>query len=165
MSRPQPIAGDKWSPVLLRLAVGIVLLISGIGKLFTVGPKASGIGEFAGLLASLGVPGPTIVAWLVALGETGGGVLLLLGVLTRYAATVAAATMFAAMTLVHLPNGFANGNGGIEYTLVLFLVAIAIVLSGPGALSIERQLFGNELFIPFDGQTDGNPVKDRLSDE
>lgn len=140
--------GTQWNPVVLRLALSVALLVAGVGKLFSVGPKANTIGDFAGLLASLGVPASTAVAWLVALGETGAGLLLLLGLFTRYAAAVAAAIMFAATTLVHLPNGFAAGDGGIEYTLVLFLVALALVLSGPGALSLERAVFDDELFVP-----------------
>lgn len=142
--------GTRWSPVVLRLGLGIVLLIAGIGKLFAVGPKASGIGEFAGFLASLGVPASTVVAWLVALGEAGGGLLLLVGLFTRYAAAVAAVIMFGATTLVNLSNGFVASEGGIEYTLVLFLVAIALVLSGPGALSLERTVFDDELLVPDD---------------
>lgn len=146
--REAPSTGAQWTPVVLRLALGIVLLVSGIGKVFAVGPKASGIGNFAGTLASLGVPMSTVVAWLVALGEVGCGVLLLLGLFTRYAAAVSAVITFAAMTLVHLPNGFAASDGGIEYTMVLVLMSIALVLSGPGALSVERTVLGDELFVP-----------------
>lgn len=140
----------RWSPIALRLGLGIVLLVSGIGKLFAVGPKATGIEGFAGMLASLGVPLSTAVAWLVALSEVGCGVLLLLGLFTRYAAAVSAAIMFGAMTLVHLPDGFAASDGGIEYTMVLVFVSIALVLSGPGALSIERTILGDELLVPLE---------------
>lgn len=148
--RATPSIGAQWSPVVLRLAMGIVLLVSGVGKLFAVGPKASGISDFAGMLASLGVPLSTVVAWLVALGEVGCGVLLLLGLFTRYAAAVSAAITFGAMTLVHLPDGFAASDGGIEYTMVLVFVSIALVLSGPGALSIERTILDDELLVPLE---------------
>lgn len=150
MTRSAFARGTRWNPVVLRLALGIVLLVAGTGKLFGVGPKATEIGEFAGFLASLGVPGSTVVAWLVAVAEAAGGLLLLLGLFTRYAAAVAAVIMFVATTLVHLPNGFVAGEGGLEYTLVLFLVALALVLSGPGALSLERAVFDDELLVPVD---------------
>ncbi|WP_049921765.1 DoxX family protein [Halopiger djelfimassiliensis] len=142
--------GAKWNPVVLRVALGIVLVVAGVGKLFAVGPKAMGIGGLTGVLASQGVPAPTLVAWLVAAGETAGGVSLLLGVFTRYAAAVAAVIMFSATVLVHLPNGFVVADGGFEYTMVLFLVAVSLVLSGPGALSVERAVFDDELFVPID---------------
>ncbi|SEW23301.1 DoxX family protein [Natrinema salifodinae] len=150
MSRSTAAGGTQWNPVVLRLALGIALAVAGVGKLFTVGPKATAMSEFAGTLASLGVPAPTVVAWCVALAEASGGLLLLVGLLTRYAAAVGAAIMFVATTLVHLPNGFVASDGGFEYTLVLFLVAVALVLSGPGALSLERAVFDDELLVPVD---------------
>lgn len=150
MSGSETTIGARWNPVVLRFALSVSLLVAGVGKVFGVGPKANTIDGFAGMLASLGIPASTVVAWLVALGEVGAGLLLLLGLFTRFAAAVAAAIMFAATVLVHLPNGFVAGEGGFEYTLVLFLVAVALVLSGPGTLSVERAVFDDELFVPVD---------------
>lgn len=134
-----------WSPVLLRLGLGIVFLVSGVGKLAGIGPKATGIEGFAGFLASLGVPAPVLFAWLVALVETAGGLLLLVGLLVRYAAVLLAGDMLVATLLVHLPNGFSVGDGGIEYTMVLCLASLSLALSGPGRWALEYALFGREL--------------------
>lgn len=140
--------GVQWNPVVLRLALGLVFVVSGVGKVFAVGPKASGIGGFSGMLADLGVPLATAVAVVIGFTELLGGILLLLGLFTRFVAAALAVVMIGATVLVHLPNGFVASEGGIEYTLVLSLVSIALVLSGPGALALEHALFDDELFVP-----------------
>lgn len=140
--------GVQLAPVVLRLALGIVFVVSGTGKVLGAGPKASGIGGFSEMLAGLGVPLPMVFAWLIGLAELLGGVLLLLGLFTRFAAAALAIVAIGATVLVHLPNGFVVSEGGFEYTLVLSLVSIALVLSGPGALALERALFDDELLVP-----------------
>jgi putative oxidoreductase len=135
----------SWSALLMRLALGTVFVVAGAGKVLGVGPKASGIEGFAGFLASLGVPSPTLFAWIVGTVELVGGLLLLVGLFTRYAAVLLAADMFVATWLVHLPNGFAVADGGIEFTMVLLLISIALVLSGPGRFALEYAVFGREI--------------------
>jgi putative oxidoreductase len=122
------------------------MLVHGLGKL-DVGPLAngSGVAGVVGFFASLGIPAPTLFAWVVTLVEVGGGLLVVLGLLTRYAAALVAVDMAVATVLVHLPNGFGVSNGGYEFTLLLALTAVSVVLSGPGRLSLETVLFGREL--------------------
>jgi putative oxidoreductase len=93
----------------------------------------------------MGIPVAIVFAWIVTIVELGGGLLILAGVLTRYAALLFAVDMAVATVLVHLPNGFLASDGGVELTLVLFLVAIALALQGAGPLSLERELRGEEL--------------------
>jgi putative oxidoreductase len=69
--------------------------------------------------------------------ETFGGLLVLIGLLTRAASVLIAITMFVAMVWVHLPNGFFLSNKGIEFTLVLFSMAVALAVTGPGALAAD----------------------------
>ncbi|WP_396611083.1 DoxX family protein [Haloferax sp. S1W] len=146
MSRQSPTeAAAQWSPVLVRLALAVPMIISGTGKIFAVGPKSMGVSGFAGFLANLGVPLPTVVAWFVGLVELVGGLLLLVGLFVRVAGGLVAVIMFVATVLVHLSNGYPASDGGVELTLMLCLVALAVVLSGPGALSLERTLFDGEL--------------------
>lgn len=121
------------------------MVVSGVGKVFAVGPKAMGISGFAGFLATLGVPLPTVAAWGVGLLELVGGVLLLAGIFVRVTGALLAFNMLVATVLVHLPSGYPASDGGIELTLTLSLIALSVVLSGPGALSLERHLFGGEL--------------------
>jgi putative oxidoreductase len=127
----------------VRFALGIIFTISGVGKVFAVGPKASGIDAFAGTIAQLGMPLPTVAAWGVGLLELVGGVLLLVGLFTRVVAALLAVNMAVATVLVHLPSGFVVANGGFEYTLVLGLSAVGLAVGGSGAISLERTL-GNK---------------------
>ena len=138
-------SGRRWTSesvglAFSRLALGIIFAVSGIGKVFAAGPKASGIEAFAGMLAQLGIPLPTLAAWGVGLLELVGGAFLLIGLLTRIVAALLAVDMAVATVLVHLPNGFVVSNGGYEYTLVLTLSTLGLALSGPGVISVKRAL-------------------------
>lgn len=126
--------------LLIRLAVGSIMIAHGIGKWFSVGPAAMSIPQFTGFLTSLGVPAPSVVAWIVALVELVGGLCLLVGFLTRFAAFAVAINMFAATLLVHFPEGFSDS----ELTIVLCLVSLALVSIGAGKLSIDESVVDNQ---------------------
>lgn len=143
--------GREWSPVALRLALGVPIFVAGLGKVMNVGPKAVGIEGFSGFLSSLGVPLPAAFAWGVGLLELVGGLFLLTGLFVRIVSALVAVEMVVASVLVHLPNGYPATDGGVELTLALVLVAVALALSGPGALSVERALFDRELAVPSTG--------------
>lgn len=125
---------DSWGPVLIRLAVGLVMVIHGLGKLFGVGPAAMSISQFTGFLDTLGLPAASVLAWIVAVVELGGGVLILLGVFTRLAALIIAIDMVVATVLVHLPEGYSDS----ELTIVLCLAALSLVVSGAGKLALRQ---------------------------
>ena len=148
-----PPARTAWVPVPLRVGVGTIMTVHGLGKL-GFGPLASpgGVGAFAGFLASLGIPLPSVAAWVVTLVEFVGGLLLIVGLFVRFAALLVAANMTVATLVVHLPNGFAINDGGYEFALLLALAALSLVLSGPGTLSLERALLGGE-YVPFSSRT------------
>ena len=122
----------SWSTLFLRLGVGIIFLVHGVGKLFAIGPTALGIGGTANFFASLGIPAAWLFAWVAALVETLGGVALLLGIFTRYAASLLAVDMLTALLVFHLPKGFSILNGGYEFVLLLLLANLSLLLSGAG---------------------------------
>ena len=119
-----------WGIALLRVVVGLTFFMHGQQKLFQMG-----VGGVGGFFASLGIPAPELAAVAVSLVETVGGLALILGVLTRLAGVLLAADMLVAMLLVHRPNGFFAGDGGVELVLVLGAAALALALTGPGALA------------------------------
>jgi putative oxidoreductase len=71
-----------------------------------------------------------------------GGVLLLLGLLTRVGAFFLACTMLVAVVGVHWPIFFAS-NKGFEYPMALFAMSLALLISGGGAASIDLALSGS----------------------
>src|SRR3954451_6531261 len=126
-----------WGIALLRIVVGIAFFMHGQQKLFQMG-----ITGVSGFFASLGIPAPEAAAVVVSLVETIGGLALILGVFTRLAGVLLAADMLVALLVVHRPNGFFVGDGGVELVLVLGAAALALALTGPGALSIDSLLVG-----------------------
>jgi putative oxidoreductase len=76
-------------------------------------------------------------ALIASLAETGGGLLLALGLLTPLAAALLCGVMLVAAISVHIKKGFFVTGGGYEYTLVLGVAALTLAFTGPGALSLD----------------------------
>ena len=123
-----------WGIALLRVAVGGIFVAHGAQKLFVYG-----IPGLAGLLGSLGIPFPTLSAVAVTAAEFLGGLALLAGFFTRWAALPIAFSMAVAAVTVHLKAGFFLPNGA-EYVLALFAAAVALSLTGSGAFSVDGLL-------------------------
>jgi|SRR6187200_3296952 len=125
----------------LRLCVASVFLAHGLQKLLGLwgGPGLEGT---AAMIRGLGFPYPMPLAVVLTLTEVGGGILLVLGWLTPWAALALAVDMGIAIWRVHSPHGFflAGGNRGqgIEFVLVLLGALVCLALSGSGALSVDH---------------------------
>ncbi|MDQ2986215.1 MAG: DoxX family protein [Armatimonadota bacterium] len=129
------IKANDFALLLLRIALGVVFLVHGGQKLFGWwgGP---GLDGFVTGMGSMGVPAP--LAYLAVFTEFFGGAALIVGLFSRLAAAGLAVTMGVAMFKVHLANGFllSNEGGGFEYTFVLLLASVAMLIAGPGRLAI-----------------------------
>lgn len=124
--------------LLLRLGTGGVLAAHGTQKLFGWfgGHGLEGTGAF---MESVGYEPGKASATASGLAETGGGVLLALGLATPGAGAAAAGAM-AGAAAVHAPNGFFNAEGGYEYAATLGLAAAGLAVTGPGRLSLDHAL-------------------------
>src|SRR3954470_20018255 len=124
--------------LLLRLVFGGFLFAHGAQKLFGWfgGPGLTGTAGFFG--AHLRLRPASFWALIGGLSETGGGLLVVLGLLTPLGAAALVAAMLMAVN-VHWPRFFAQ-NGGYEYPLLILLSALAVDLTGPGAYSLDAQL-------------------------
>lgn len=138
MSRPSLLTAtasqQQLGITILRVITGIVFLAHGWQKVFVFG--------FAGIsggFAKMGVPLPTVMGPFIGLLELLGGAALVIGLLTRLAALGLAFDMLGAILLVHgaaglfLPNGY-------EFALMMLTASVALVLGGPGALSVDGAL-------------------------
>jgi putative oxidoreductase len=117
--------------LILRLALGILVLMHGIAKI-TGGP-----GFILGLVEKAGLPGP--LGYLVYVGEVLAPILLILGFWTRLAALVIAGNMIVALALVHMDHLFMiNKDGGWQLELqgMFLFTALALVLLGGGRFGI-----------------------------
>src|SRR5580700_8008048 len=118
---------------ILRIVVGIVFAAHGAQKLFTIG-----IGGVTHMFQGLGIPMAHIAAIVVTLVEFVGGIALILGLFTRYAAILLAIDMAVAVLKVHLHNGFFSSKGGHEFPLILLAACVALALAGPGSPTLAR---------------------------
>ena len=135
---------DSWTITIVRVTLGVVMFAHGSQKVLGWF-GGYGLKGTTGYFVSIGIPLP--LAYLVCFTEFLGGIGLVLGVLTRLAALGVAAVMVGAIVKVHLPNGFfmnwdlTSGKGhGFETNLALLAMALACVIAGGGALSIDRIL-------------------------
>jgi putative oxidoreductase len=133
----------EWGPAVLRLVVGVVFVAHGVQKLFGAW-GGGGLQGTADFLAALGWPAPFALAVLVAVVETLGGALLIVGAYTRGVAAVLALEAAVAIWQVHLPHGFFLNWGlvpgvghGYEYALTVAASLVSLLFTGAGALSVD----------------------------
>ena len=137
----------RWAPLLLRLIVGYGFAVHGIAKL------SRGPGSFAGILQSLGVPAPHLMAWVTILSELLGGIAVGTGAFVTIFSVPLAAILLVAIFTVHLPYGFSSikliavtqtgaqfGPPGYECNLLYLAALVALVLGGPGPLAVDALL-------------------------
>lgn len=133
-----------YGPTLLRLAVGTVFLAHGLQKLLGIwgGPGISGTVR---MVQGLGFGYAYPLATLLIVAEVAGGALLVLGWGTLWVTAALLVDMGIAVWKVHYRNGFflnwslTPGRGhGIEYNLVLIGALLCLLLTGPGALSLDE---------------------------
>jgi putative oxidoreductase len=126
-----------YAPLIMRVPVGLTLMAHGSQKLFGMfgGYGLEGTGQW---MASIGLTPGYLMALLAGSGEFFGGLLLLLGLLLRPAAAVVAFTMLVALFTVHIHNGLFMANNGYEYALTLAAIAISLVISGAGKVSLDN---------------------------
>lgn len=120
--------------LLIRIASAVAFLYHGSAILFGTfgGPGPT---RFAGILHA-----PAVIGYLVGIGEFFGGLGILFGVLTRISAVFIAIIMLGAIFFVHLRHGFDIGHGGFEYALVQLLIALALVIAGPGGFALGSRI-------------------------
>lgn len=103
--------------------------------------KWSDIGAIAQWFGYIGIPFPTINAYMAATTEILGVVLLTLGLLTRFISIPLMVVMIVAIVTVHLGNGFSAGDNGFEIPLY-YLLFLGIFLShGAGKISLDNLIF------------------------
>jgi putative oxidoreductase len=128
-----------FAALVLRVPVGLILAAHGAQKLFGWfgGYGLEGTGQW---LASIGLEPGYAMALLAGGAEFFGGLALVLGLLTRPAALVAAFTMLVAIFSVHIGNGLFMSNNGYEYALTLFVVTLALAVQGAGRFALDNLL-------------------------
>jgi putative oxidoreductase len=134
-TRSQPFDTDLVF-LLTRCIVGIAFILHGMGKIQNafswMGPQST----LPGFIQALG-----------AVAEFGGGIALVLGLVTRLASLGILCTMLGAIYLhaIVMKDPFVSvGAGSYELATVYLLISLLFLIQGPGRFSLDRVLFGNK---------------------
>lgn len=128
---------QPWGALALRIALGVAMIYHGYSKVVPGslhGNVAAPIEHYSGFVASMGLP--RWLGYVSALTEFVGGILVLVGLLTRFAALLITINMAFAIVLVTRHHGYA----GSEYPLALLVMALMILFYGPGAAALDRKI-------------------------
>ncbi len=106
--------------------------------------KWSDIHSVAEWFGSMGIPFPTLNAYMAASTEITGVVLLTLGLFTRLISIPMIVIMVVAIVTVHLHNGFEAGNNGFEIPLYYMIFLLLFIANGAGKFSLDRLIFGDK---------------------
>ena len=124
--------------LLLRVMGGAGIAMHGYQKLF-----GGNIDQFAKMAVEpLGFPVPLVFAYMAGLAEFLGGIFIAVGLLTRLASIPLLFTMCVAVFMVHVKNG--DPVARMEPALVYLTVAATLLLTGPGAISLDRIILGKK---------------------
>jgi putative oxidoreductase len=124
--------GKSAGLLVIRLGAGGFMAFHGAQKIFTP--------EFMPMMidgvAKLGFPMPTMFAWLAALSEFVGGLLIVVGLVTRIAAGFIAIVMAVAFFGAHAGQPFMNR----ELPALFGIIMIGLKLTGAGCYSLDSKI-------------------------
>jgi putative oxidoreductase len=123
LDRLQPLA-----LLVLRIVLGAVMIGHGYSKVF------GGLPHFVQFIRSLGLPG--WLAYVSAVTEFFGGVLVIAGLLTRCVSIAILIDLLVVIWKVHWKRGF-TGPGGYEFPLALAAIAFALIFFGGGPIAFD----------------------------
>jgi putative oxidoreductase len=134
---------SQYGSTVLRLFLGMTFLMHAYLALVVYTPAGA-----AALNARMGIPLPEVAAWYLIIAHGLGGIMLVLGLWTRWAALANLLVMLGALFFVHLHQGYfikavladnAPRPAGYEYVLLVVGATLAQALLGGGALAVTRR--------------------------
>ena len=134
---------SQYGATVLRLFLGVTFVMHAYLALVIYTPAGA-----AAFNARMGIPLPEVAAWFTILAHGLGGLMMILGLWTRWAALANLPVMLGALVFVHLSQGYflkgmlvgnAPQAAGYEYVLLIVGATLAQVLLGGGALAITRR--------------------------
>ncbi|ABX12589.1 DoxX family protein [Nitrosopumilus maritimus] len=112
----------------LRSAIGVIFILHGMMK-FNPG--------FANALPNMGLPPEMQIP--IALAEVVPGILLIIGVLSRFSGALLSIVMIGA--IFHIKGAQSmTGDGGVEFDVILLAASLVIMIAGPGRISLAQAI-------------------------
>ena len=133
---------DSLAPLVIRVALGSVMLPHGMQKALGMFGGGGFSATMQGMSQGMGIPSAFVL--LIIASEFLGSIGLILGVATRFCAFGVFSIMTGAIFMVHLPNGFfmnwfgKQAGEGFEYHLLAIGMAVALMIAGGGKWSTDR---------------------------
>jgi putative oxidoreductase len=121
--------------LVLRLAAGFSFFMHGYQKVF----GEAGIAGVTQGFTQMGIPLPGLAAPFISFLELLGGIALIVGLFTRVFGFLLFCDMAVATLLVHFKNGWL-GQGGMELTVLLAAMTLAVALAGAGPYSADAAM-------------------------
>ena len=121
------------APLVLRLAAGVVFVAFSIGKFTRYDSESRAFDRY-------GIPFPEVTTYLIGVLELVGGLLLIVGLLTRPMTLALAGNMIGAITTAGRIDG---GLVHLGLAPALLLVMLILLRTGAGARSLDTRLHGS----------------------
>lgn len=112
----------------LRSSIGVIFILHGMMK-FNPG--------FANALPNMGLPPEMQIP--IALAEVVPGILLIIGVLSRFSGALLSIVMIGAIFHVKGAQSM-TGDGGVEFDVILLAASLLIMITGPGKISLSQAI-------------------------
>ncbi len=117
---------------LLRIYLGFGLMLKGAHFIWSSGD------EVVGLVHKMSFAPTMALTHVIAIAHFGGGMLLVLGLLTRLAALANIPIIAGAIVLVHLGEGLFTKAATLEFTILILFLLILILINGAGRISLDH---------------------------
>jgi putative oxidoreductase len=135
-----------WGQLFLRLGLGTIFFVHGSQKVLGWFGGYGLSATYKAFTVQMGIP--AVFAVLAIAAEFLGSIGLFVGLFTRIAAFGIGSVMVTAIYMVHWQNGFfmnwsgsmPAGREGFEFHILAIAMALALVISGGGRLSIDREI-------------------------
>ena len=135
MKRSLPAPMGDVALLMARVLLGVIMIAHGYQKLVV-----NGIGRTTAGFESMSIPAAIVSASFVTVVELVGGVLLVLGLMTRTVAACMGFVMAGAAGFVHLRHGVFVASGGWELVGSIAGALLALAVAGPGRFSLAHLL-------------------------
>jgi putative oxidoreductase len=123
--------------ILDNLPLLLIRLILAYGFFEPAKMKLFGIDSIISWFTEMGLPFPTVNAYMATGTECIGIICLILGFGMRYITIPLIITMLVAIKTVHWENGFAAGENGFEIPFYYIIFLITLLIYGAGKLSVD----------------------------
>ena len=126
-------AQSSFGYLLVRLLVGVILAISGYNKVFVMGMDGA-----SAFFEKIGIPLAMLAGPVVSLLELIGGLLLIVGLFTRYVAVLFFIEFIVAAWAKWLPMN--QGYAGARLDMLILVSALLFATNGAGSISVDAKL-------------------------